>query len=58
MDPDRFDTLARVLTDARSRRVAPTWLLGGTLGLLGLAETIAKKAKGKDVHAAGKRKKK
>jgi hypothetical protein len=43
MDADRFDTLARSLTDARSRRAALTALLGSTLSLVGLAETEAKK---------------
>ena len=43
MDAERFDSLARVLHDARSRRGALAVLLGGTLGLLGRAETVAKK---------------
>jgi len=58
MDPNRFDTLARSLTDARSRRAALASLLGGTLGLLGLAETSAKNRTGNDVHGEGKKKKK
>jgi Stigma-specific protein, Stig1 len=47
MDADRFDTFTRSLTIARSRREVLAALLGGALGLLGLAETIAKKGKGK-----------
>src|SRR5215213_1050363 len=43
MDADRFDALSRSLTTARSRRGALASLLGGTLGLVGLAETEAKK---------------
>ncbi len=43
MDGTRFDSLTRALTEARSRRAALAPLLGGTLGLLGLAETTAKK---------------
>src|SRR5918993_4940418 len=39
----RFDRLTRSLTDARSRRGALGVLLGGTLGLLGLADTPARK---------------
>lgn len=35
MDAERFDTLTRGLTRARSRRGALAALLGGTLGLLG-----------------------
>jgi len=56
MDPTLFDNFTRTLTDARSRRGALTAVLGGTLGLLGLAETAAKK--GKHVHGEGKKKKK
>jgi hypothetical protein len=48
MDAARFDTFARSLTNVRSRRGALTALLGGTLGLLGLTGTAAKKGKGKD----------
>jgi hypothetical protein len=48
MDSDRFDTITRALTDTRSRRGALGAFLGGTLGLLGLADTAArKKGKGK-----------
>lgn len=47
MDTDRFDRLTRSLTTSRSRRGALTALLGGTLGLLGRAETDARKRKGK-----------
>jgi hypothetical protein len=39
----RFDRLTRSLTDVCSRRGALGMLLGGTLGLLGLADTPAKK---------------
>jgi hypothetical protein len=56
MDAERFDTLARALTEARSRRGALTSLLGGTLGLLGLAGTAAKKKKGKGKKGKGKKK--
>ena len=56
MDPHRFDSLTRALTNARSRRGTLLSLLGGALGLLGLAETAAKK--GKDVRGEGKNKKK
>lgn len=47
MDGSRFDTLTRSLGDPRSRRGALASLVGGTLGLLGLTETTAKKKKGK-----------
>jgi hypothetical protein len=47
LDPRRFDTLARSLHELRSRRGALVALMSGTLGLLGLAETTAKKKKGK-----------
>jgi hypothetical protein len=43
MKPNRLDTLARAVHATRSRRGALTALLGGTLGLLGLAETAAKR---------------
>src|SRR5215218_619126 len=43
MDADRFDTLSRSLSDARSRRTMMAALLGGTLSLVGLAEAEAKK---------------
>jgi hypothetical protein len=45
MDADRFDTLTRTLTEARSRRGTLASLLGGTLGLLGLADATAKNCK-------------
>src|SRR4051812_1097410 len=45
MDPSRFDTVARELSRARSRRGALATLVGATLGLLGLAETEAKHKK-------------
>lgn len=47
MDGPRFDGLTRTLADPRSRRGAVVALLGGTLSLLGRAETAAKKKKGK-----------
>jgi hypothetical protein len=53
MDADRFDRLARSLTTGRSRRGALATLLGGALGLLGLAETAARKGRKKK----GKKKK-
>ena len=56
MDANRFDSLARSLTVARSRRGAVGSLLAGTLGLLGLAEAVAKK-KGKGKKGKGKKKK-
>ena len=58
MNPSRFDTLTCSLTDARSRRGALTTLLAGTLGLLGLTETAARKKNGKGKKHRGKRKKK
>ena len=48
MDTERFATLTRNLTTARSRRGALATLLGGPLGLLVLADTTAKKGKGKN----------
>jgi hypothetical protein len=50
MDPHRFDTLTRSLTETRSRRGALAVVLGSSLGLLGLADAAAKnkKKKGKD----------
>jgi len=53
MDAERFDTLARSLTDARSRRGVLVSLLGGTLGLLGLADTTARNKKGKSKNTRG-----
>jgi hypothetical protein len=47
VDPHRFDTLTRSLSSRPSRRGALAALLGGTLGLVGLAETAAKKGKSK-----------
>jgi hypothetical protein len=44
MDDSRFDALTRAFTTARSRRAALGTLLGGTLGLLGLADTSARKS--------------
>jgi hypothetical protein len=55
MDAHCFDTLTRSLTATRSRRGTLTALLGGTLGLLGLADTAATKGKG---NGKGKKKKK
>jgi hypothetical protein len=43
MHDARFDALTRAVTSAHSRRGALSTLLGGTLGLLGLAETTARK---------------
>jgi hypothetical protein len=43
MDDFRFDALARTFTHARSRRAVLGTLLAGTLGLLDLADTSAKK---------------
>jgi hypothetical protein len=45
MDGARFDSLARSLTAARSRRAALAAVLSGSLGLLGRTETAAKKGK-------------
>jgi hypothetical protein len=57
MDPCRFDTLTRSLDAPRSRRGALTALLAGTLGLLGLADTLARKGKmGKGKKKKGKKK--
>jgi hypothetical protein len=47
MDAKEFDTLARSLTNPRSRRGALAAVVGGALGLVGLAETEAKKKKKK-----------
>ncbi len=47
MDANRFDTLLRALTAARSRRGALAAVVGSTLGLLRLAETTAKHRKHK-----------
>jgi len=44
MDQNRFDTLTRTISTVRSRRAALGTLLAGTLGLLDLAETSARKA--------------
>ncbi len=55
MDADRFDRLTRALTSVDSRRVALAALVGGTLGLRGLASTTAKNGKG---HGKKKMKKK
>jgi hypothetical protein len=43
MDAEQFDTLARSLTDRRSRRGTLAAVVGGVLGVAGLAETDAKK---------------
>ena len=43
MDESGFDALTRAFTNARSRRGALSALLGGTVGLLGLADTTARK---------------
>jgi hypothetical protein len=55
MDATRFDSLIRSVTASHSRRGALAALLAGTLALLGLAETAAKKGKSK---GKGKKKKK
>jgi hypothetical protein len=44
MDQNRFDTLTRTISTVGSRRAALGTLLAGTLGLLDLAETSARKA--------------
>jgi hypothetical protein len=44
VDQHRFDTVTRTISTVRSRRAALGTLLAGTLGLLDLAETSAKKA--------------
>ena len=44
MDQNQFDTLTRTVSTVRSRRAALGTLLAGTLGLLDLAETNARKA--------------
>ena len=46
MESARFDSLARAVVAARTRRHALTVLVGGTLGLLELTETSANKGKG------------
>src|SRR5687768_18569426 len=43
MDAERFDALARSLIALRTRRGTLGLVLGGTLGLLGLAESEADK---------------
>jgi hypothetical protein len=55
MDADRFDSLSRSLTDTPSRRGALAALLGGSLGLLGMTETDAKKGKKKKKKKKGKK---
>jgi hypothetical protein len=45
MDGPRFDRFTRTFTNARSRRETLASLLGGTLGLVGLTQTEAKKKK-------------
>lgn len=56
MDLDRFDRLTKSLTTSRTRRGALAALVGGSLGLLGLAATDAKKGKGKGKGKKRKRK--
>jgi hypothetical protein len=46
MDGFAFDRLTRALTANRTRRGALAALLGGSLGLLGLTDTPAKRGKG------------
>jgi hypothetical protein len=53
MDVESIDTLSRMLADPRSLRAALIAMLGGTLSLLGLADTPVKKGKGK--HGKGKK---
>jgi hypothetical protein len=53
MDAARFDTVARSLTGARSRRQALIAALGGACGLLGLAHTDDVGAGGKCKPACG-----
>jgi hypothetical protein len=55
MDASHFDRLARSLSASGSRRGTLAALLGGTLGLLGVAETTARKGKR---NGKGKKKKK
>ena len=50
MDSARFDRLIRSLTPARSRRRVLVTVVGGALGLLGLADAAAKHGKGKRKH--------
>jgi hypothetical protein len=50
MDPRRFDSLARQLSRACSRRGVLASVLGGTLGLLGFTETSARRKKHKKKH--------
>jgi len=52
LDAHRFDTLARSLSFTGSRRTALAALLGGTLGLLSLADTAAKKGKNRKKNNA------
>jgi hypothetical protein len=47
MDGSQFDTLLRQMTTTRSRRGALAGLLAGSLGILGLTETDAKRHKKK-----------
>ena len=59
MDGSHFDALTRSLIQDRSRRDALGALLGGTLGLLGLTASAAKKKGGKGKSKGkGKKKKK
>jgi hypothetical protein len=53
MDAEHLDILVRFFTEPRSRRGTLAAVLGGTLALVGLAETAAKKK-----QKQGKRKKK
>jgi hypothetical protein len=53
VESDRFDGWVRTLTTARSRRGALAGLLAGTLGLVGLSATEAKKHKKKKKKKGG-----
>jgi hypothetical protein len=55
MDARRFDALSRALVARATRRGTLVSLLGGTLGLLGVAETAGKKGKGKKGKGKGKK---
>ncbi len=55
MDDTRFDNLLRSFSSGASRRGAMGLLLGGSVALLGLAETAAKNGKGKGKGKGGKK---
>jgi hypothetical protein len=58
MDADRFDSVAKSVGRSATRRLTLRTLLGGTLGLLGLAETTAKGKKRKKRCGSCKRRNK